>query len=147
MIYSSGYKSELAYVQLAFTLLDIAGEVEVTDDRYEANKRLTRRLVKLKNELEAFLNSYNDVDYSSKYDKLIRELKKEKLIQPDFLACYLLLNRFQTHERDKPLHAHFNWITSKDGQLLACIDMIIEILSDELVEQSSDLACKLGELL
>lgn len=147
MTYSSGYKSELAYAQLAYTLLDIAGEVEVSDSRYEANKKLTRRLLKLKEELGEFLLAYDNVDFSSKYDKLIRELKKEKLIQPDFLACYLLLNRFQTHERDKPLHEHFNWITSKDGQLLACIDMIIEILSDELVEQSSSLACKLGELL
>lgn len=147
MTYSSGYKSELAYAQLAYTLLDIAGEVEVSDSRYEANKKLTRRLLKLKEELGEFLLAYDNVDFSSKYDKLINRLKQEKLIQPDFLACYLLLKRFQTHERDKPLHQHFEWITSKDGQLLACIDMIIEILSDELVKESSDLACTLGELL
>ena len=54
MIYSSGYKSELAYIQLAFTLLEVAGDVEMTDSKYEANKKLTRRLMKLKDELSSF---------------------------------------------------------------------------------------------
>ena len=149
MTYSSGYKSELAYIQLAYTLLDIAGEVEVSDSRYEANKKLTRRLLKLKEELGEFLleRSRYGIDFSSKYDKLINRLKREKLIQPDFLACYVLLIRFQPHERNRPLHQHFEWITSKDGQLCACIDMIKEILSDELDESSYLLAIKLSEEL
>lgn len=146
-MYSSGYKSELAYVQLAFTLLEVAGDVEMTDSKYEANKKLTRRLMKLKDELSRFLDAYEDVDFSLKYDKLINRLKREKLIQPDFLACYVLLIRFQTHERDRPLHQHFEWITSKDGQLCACIDMIKEILSDELDESSYLLAIELSKEL
>lgn len=147
MTYSSGYKSELAYVQLAFTILEVAGDVEMTDSKYEANKKLTRRLMKLKDELASFLDTYADVDFSIKYDRLINRLKREKLIQPDFLACYMLLIRFQTHERNRPLHQHFEWITSKDGQLCACIDMIKEILSDELDESSYLLAIKLSEEL
>ena len=146
-MYSSGYKSELAYVQLAFTLLEVAGDVEMTDSKYEANKKLTRRLMKLKDELASFLDAYEDVDFSLKYDKLINRLKREKLIQPDFLACYVLLIRFQTHERDRPLHQHFEWITSKDGQLCACIDMIKEILSDELDGSSYLLAIELSKEL
>lgn len=146
-MYSNGYKSELAYVQLAFTLLEVAGDVEMTDSKYKANKKLTRRLMKLKDELSSFLDTYADVDFSIKYDKLINRLKQEKLIQPDFLACYVLLIRFQTHERNRPLHQHFEWITSKDGQLCACIDMIKEILSDELDESSYLLAIKLSEEL
>lgn len=39
------------------------------------------------------------------------------------------------------------WITSKDGQLCACINMIKEILSDELEESSYLLAIKLSEEL
>ena len=146
-MYSSGYKSELAYVQLAFTLLEVAGDVEMTDSKYEANKKLTRRLMKLKDELASFLDAYEDVNFSLKYDKLINRLKREKLIQPDFLACYVLLIRFQTHERDRPLHQHFEWITSKDGQLCACIDMIKEILSDELDGSSYLLAIELSKEL
>lgn len=146
-MYSSGYKNELAYVQLAFTLLEVAGDVEMTDSKYEANKKLTRRLMKLKDELSNFLDAYEDVNFSLKYDKLINRLKREKLIQPDFLACYVLLIRFQTHERDRPLHQHFEWITSKDGQLCACIDMIKEILSDKLDESSYLLAIELSKEL
>lgn len=146
-MYSSSYKSELAYVQLAFTLLEVAGDVEITDSKYEANKKLTRRLMKLKDELSNFLDAYEDVNFSLKYDKLINRLKREKLIQPDFLACYVLLIRFQPHERDRPLHQHFEWITSKDGQLCACIDMIKEILSDELDGSSYLLAIELSKEL
>ena len=75
MTYSNGYKSELAYVQLAFTLLEIASEVEVSDSRYEANKKLTRRLMRLKDDLSSFLDTYADVDFSIKYDKLINRVK------------------------------------------------------------------------
>ena len=147
MTYSSGYKSELAYAQLAITLLEVAGEVEMPDSKYEVNEELTRRLMKLKDELASFLGTYVGIDFSVKYDKLINRLKREKLIQPDFLACYVLLIRFQPHERNRPLHQHFEWITSKDGQLCACIDMIKELLSDELEESSYLLAIKLSEEL
>ena len=75
MTYSSGYKSELAYAQLAFTLLEVAGEVEMTDSKYEANKKLTRRLMKLKDELASFLDTYADIDFSIKHDRLINRLK------------------------------------------------------------------------
>ena len=74
-MYSSSYKSELAYVQLAFTLLEVAGNVEMTDSKYEANKKLTCRLMKLKDELSSFLDTYANVDFSLKYDKLINRLK------------------------------------------------------------------------
>ena len=59
----------------------------------------------------------------------------------------MLLIRFQTHERDRLLHQHFEWITSKNGQLCACIDMIKEILSDELDESSYLLAIELSKEL
>ena len=40
------------------------------------------------------------------------------------LSMYILLLRFQVNEREKPLHKDFAWLSDKDSQILAIIDII-----------------------
>lgn len=146
----SAYYKELAYITLAHNLLVIAStDIAITDERYSANKKLTRRLVTLQKELEVFLNKYlSEFDKINIHlDKLLWYLKREKEIQPDYLSCYILFTRFMEIRRGRILHEDFKWLTNKDGLMLECCDLLKEVITDDYEFLSLKLATKLAEVL
>ena len=135
---SSGFISELSYISLAYGLMHTALEVEngTCDEfgatkrgaSYQVNKQLDRRISKLKDELWHFMKLYSHAS-----DKVM--IKNRKLfslvlshvkdtIQLDYLAVMVLSLRFEPHNRNKPLHNDFTWLTNSDGQLMAIMDLL-----------------------
>ena len=136
--HSSGYINELCYISLAFGLMDAAEQVEngscpddgviVRKADYQTNKRLKRRISKLKDSLLSFLRTHSyEVGQlvQKRNQKLFRAVvASQNHIQLDYFACWILLLRFQHHERDKPLDSKFNWICEKDSELMNIIDLL-----------------------
>ena len=136
--HSSGYINELCYISLAFGLMDASEKVEegscpddgviVRKADYQTNKRLKRRISKLKDSLLAFLRTHSyEVGQlvQKRNQKLFRAVvASQNHIQLDYFACWILLLRFQHHERDKPLDSKFNWICEKDSELMNIIDLL-----------------------
>jgi len=135
---SSGFITELSYISLAYGLMHTALEIEkgTCEDfgatkrgaDYKVNKQLDRRIKKLKDELWAFMKIY-----SSHADKVM--VKNRRLftlalshitdsIQLDYLAVIVLHLRFLPNERNKPLDEAFEWITNREGQLMAIMDLL-----------------------
>jgi len=137
-MYSSGFIKELSYVLLAYGLLQVTEELESLPDKeglyetkldYKSQKQISRRVLNLKEELQSFYKQYPSLmpKVRIKSDKLFKLLMSKiynKKVQLDYLACYILLLRFQPHERDKKLHEDFNWLVTKDSQLLAIMDIL-----------------------
>ena len=148
MTYANYYIRELAYVTLARDLIVLGNDVEVSGDTYSLNNRLSRRLELLKQELEVFLIQYIDEfnRINIALNKLLAVISREKMIQPDYLALYILLIRFQPNERAKKLHEDFKWITNKDGKLMECFDLLHDMQIDS-EEEMMKLAYKLNEVL
>ena len=136
---SSGYLRELTYVLLANSLLRVVDELdkgEVSKDgvfeiklSYDKQKQLSRRIQKLREEMDEFCVLNGDIIHKvhSKKNILFEILMNEIRgynIDLTTLSMYILLLRFQQHERDKPLHKDFAWLSSKDSQILAIIDII-----------------------
>lgn len=121
MKHSSGYINELCYISLAFGLINASEQVEngeCADDGcirrkadYQTNKRLKRRISTLKDSLYAFLRTHSQeigAKVQQRNKKLFRAVVASgNHIQLDYFACWILLLRFQHHERDKPLHDNF----------------------------------------
>ena len=138
MKHSSGYINELCYISLAFGLMDAAEKVEegkCPDDGvitrkadYQTNKRLKRRISKLKDSLLSFLRSHSyEVGQlvQKRNQKLFRAVvASQNHIQLDYLAVMILHLRFAPNERDKPLDNAFEWITNSEGQLMAIMDLL-----------------------
>lgn len=137
--FSSGYVSEMAYILLAYGLICASEEVfekkcpsnGITPRSvgYRADKQISRRLSTLKMELLKFIQSHGEM-------QKVVEPKKKKLINAvvsytqtnmpvlEYLVCYILYIRFQNHERNRPLHNHFAWLSDKDGSLFQVIDIL-----------------------
>lgn len=137
--FSSGYINEMAYVLLAYGL--ICASEEVFDKKcasdgvtprsigYREDKKITRRLSTLRDELLTFIRKHGEL-------QLVVEAKKQRLFNAivsytqsntpilEYLVCYILYLRFQEHERTKPLHVHFAWLSDKDGTLFQIIDLM-----------------------
>jgi hypothetical protein len=138
MKHSSGYINELCYISLAFGLMDASEKVEdgecpddgviVRKADYHTNKRLKRRISKLKDSLLGFLRSHSyEVGQlvQKRNQRLFRAVvASQNHIQLDYFACWILLLRFQHHERDKPLDSNFDWICEKDSELMNIIDLL-----------------------
>jgi len=135
---SSGYINELCYISLSFGLMDASEKVEngeCPDDGvitrnadYQTEKRLKRRIATLKDSLYAFLRTHSG-EIGSKVQQRNKRLFRavvasQNHIQLDYFACWILLLRFQHHERDKPLDSKFNWICEKDSELMNIIDLL-----------------------
>ena len=135
---SSGYINELCYISLAYGLMDASEQVEngkCPDDGvitrkadYQTNQRLKRRISTLKDSLYAFLRTHSHkvgLVVQKRNKKLFRAVvASQNHIQLDYFACWILLLRFQHHERDKPLDSKFNWICEKDSELMNIIDLL-----------------------
>ena len=157
MKHSSGYINELCYISLAFGLMDAAEKVEegkCPDDGvitrkadYQTNKRLKRRISKLKDSLLGFLRSHSyEVGQlvQKRNKKLFRAVvASQNHIQLDYLACCILLLRFQHNERDKPLDSKFNWICEKESELMNIIDLLDTTPSSSLNSDMYDFATKI----
>ena len=146
---SSGYIKELAFVGFAYALLDIATKCENGEIKsglftsyktnYRDNKRIDRRIAKLKSELLAVMkkNVKHNKAVQLKQNQIMRDIISiaPKTCQPDTLALYTLWYRFQPHERDKPLHEDFLWLTKIDGQLFGIIELLEKVLNyNEILE-------------
>ena len=136
---SSGYLRELTYVLLANSLLRVVDEFAkgfVEKDgiyeiklKYEKQKQLSRRIQKLREEMDEFCVLNGDVVHRvhKQKNELFRILMEEiqgKNVDLTTLSMYILLLRFQVNEREKPLHKDFAWLSDKDSQILAIIDII-----------------------
>ena len=136
---SSGYLRELAYVLLSSSLLRVVDELAkgfVEKDgiyeiklKYEKQKQLSRRIQKIREEMDEFCVLNGDVVHKvhRKKDELFCILMEEiqgKNVDLTTLSMYILLLRFQVNEREKPLHKDFAWLSDKDSQILAIIDII-----------------------
>jgi len=136
---SAGYLKELTYILLATTLLRVERELEkglVSKDGvheinlpYDKQKQLARRIKNIEDEMIAFTMLNGDVveKVRKKKDDLFLVLMEEIQgtdINLAYLSMSILLLRFQKHERDKPLHKDFNWLSKKDSQLIAIMDII-----------------------
>ena len=136
---SSGYLRELTYVLLANSLLRVVDEFAkgyVAKDgvyeiklKYDKAKQLSRRIEKLREEMDEFCVLNGDVVHKvhKKKDELFYILMEEiqgRSVDLTTLSMYILLLRFQVNERDKPLHKDFSWLSDKDSQILAIIDII-----------------------
>ena len=95
---------------------------------YQTNKRLKRRISKLKDSLLSFLRSHSyEVGQlvQKRNQKLFRAVvASQNHIQLDYLAVMILHLRFAPNERDKPLDNAFEWITNSEGQLIAIMDLL-----------------------
>ena len=157
---SGGFISDLSFVSLAYGLMHVAMETAhgTCDDigattrgaDYATNKKIDRRIEKLKEELVLFMTAYAK-------EKERVEVKNRKLfklamshvkdsIQLDYLACWVLYLRFAPNERNKPLDKAFEWVTNSEGQLMAIIDLLggtkcadkngeMYILADKIVKE------------
>lgn len=132
--------------ELARDLIVLGNDVEVSGNTYSLNNRLSRRLELLKQELEVFLIQYDFNRINIALNKLLAVVRRAKMIQPDYLALYILLIRFQPNERAKKLHEDFKWITNKDGKLMECFDLLHDMQIDS-EEEMMKLAYKLCEVL
>ena len=136
---SSGYLKELTYVLLCNSLLRVVDELgkgEISDEgiypiklAYKDRKRLNRRIQALRDEMTIFCATNGDVIHRvhSKNNELFVYLMDEirdRDVDLTTLSMYILLLRFQEHERDKPLHIDFRWLSGKDSQILSIIDII-----------------------
>ena len=136
---SAGYLRELTYVLLANSLLRVVDELAkgyVAKDgiyeiklKYDKQKQLSRRIEKLREEMDEFCVLNGDVVHKvhKKKDELfciLMEEIRDKSVDLTTLSMYILLLRFQINERDKPLHSDFNWLSNRDSQILAIIDII-----------------------
>ena len=146
--YANYYIRELAYVTLARDLIVLGNDVEVSGNTYSLNNRLSRRLELLKQELEVFLIQYIDEfnRINIALNKLLAVIRREKIIQPDYLALHILSVRFLPNERNKKLHDDFKWLSSKENRLLECFDLLHQMQEDSDIAMSS-LAYKLNEVL
>ena len=136
---SAGYLRELTYVLLANSLLRVVDELNkgyVSKEgvyeiklSYDKQKQLDRRIRKLRDEMDEFSVLNGDIIHrvhskkNELFDILMEEIRNRN-VDLTTLSMYILLLRFQEHERDKPLHKDFEWISSKDSQILAIIDII-----------------------
>ena len=145
MKYSSGYANEMAYVLLCYGLtcasLEVANEniphdgITKRSIGYKDDKRSTRRLTALNEELLKFIRQHGEM-------QLVIEPKKQRLFNAivnytqhnnpilEYLVCYILYLRFQKHERNRPLHQDFHWLASKDGSLFQVIDILNTVYAD-----------------
>ena len=136
---SAGYLRELTYVLLANSLLRVVDELAkgyVAKDgiyeiklKYDKQKQLSRRIEKLREEMDEFCVLNGDVIHKvhKKKDELfciLMEEIRDKSVDLTTLSMYILLLRFQINERNKPLHSDFNWLSNRDSQILAIIDII-----------------------
>lgn len=136
---SRSYLRELTYVLLSSSLLRVVDELAkgfVEKDgiyeiklKYEKQKQLSRRIQKLREEMDEFCVLNGDVVHRvhEQKNELFRILMEEiqgKNVDLTTLSMYILLLRFQINERDKPLHKEFSWLSDKDSQILAIIDII-----------------------
>lgn len=139
MTYSSGYANEMAYVLLAYGLICAAEEVNGNtcasdgivkrEADYKENRRISRRLNTLKNELLSFIREHEDIreQVEPKKSRLFNAIvhkTRDKVIVLEYLVCYILFIRFQKNERSKPLHKDFEWLVKKDNSLMQLIDIL-----------------------
>ena len=157
---SSGYIKELAFVGFAYALLDIAtkcenGEIESGlftsyKTNYKDNKRIDRRIAKLKSELLAILkkNVKHNKAIQLKQTKIMRDIitMAPKTCQPDTLALYTLWFRFQPHERDKPLHEDFAQLTKIGGQLFGIVELLEKVVSYNDILEMENLSERIARL-
>ena len=136
---SAGYLRELTYVLLSSSLLRVVDELdkgEVSKDgvfeiklSYDKQKQLSRRIQKLREEMDEFCVLNGDIVHKVHSKKnILFEILMDEIrgysVDLTTLAMYILLLRFQQHERSKPLHKDFSWLSNKDSQILAIIDII-----------------------
>ena len=156
---SAAFIKELSYCYLAKALFDVSekiekekdgyGEVELRKLDYHTSKKLDRRIKTLKDELFAFIqkNIHLHKKSEAKRERLVRSTIKRAenaTIQLDLLACYILYLRFQPHERNTKLYDEFRWITQKESQLMAIIDLLSATNKDEEMYR---LACDVVTIL
>ena len=136
---SRSYLRELTYVLLSSSLLRVVDELAkgfVEKDgiyeiklKYEKQKQLSRRIQKLREEMDEFCVLNGDVVHrvhkqKNELFKILMEEIQGKNVDLTTLSMYILLLRFQINEREKPLHKDFAWLSDKDSQILAIIDII-----------------------
>ena len=136
---SGGYLRELTFVLLSSSLLRVVDELnkgETSKDgvfeiklSYDKQKQLSRRIQKLREEMDEFCVLNGDIvsrvhpKKNILFEILMNEIRGYS-VDLTTLAMYILLLRFQQHERSKPLHKDFSWLSNKDSQILAIIDII-----------------------
>ena len=136
--HSSGYIKEVAILGTCLGLLSVGQECsegKYSDDYYTpynvdyaTDKRINRRIEKLRDEITTFIKSLDEVTRTKAYEKqksVLLHLQGlcPKMIQPDALAVMLLWYRFQGHERTKPLHDDFKQF-AKDSELFGIIELL-----------------------
>ena len=146
---SAGFYKELAYLALSRDLLVLASDTIPSDSKYKANEELNDKLKLLQEKLETFLLTYirDFPKVNIQLDKLLKVIQMEEIIQPDFLAIFLIFARFLDHRQGRILDNDLSWIKNETQFLYDCEDLIRDIISDEFEYKTELLATKLAELL
>ena len=128
MSISAGAKKDLMVVYFCYSTIKISlediGDAEIKQRKdnknHKLNKRIDRRLEKLMERLEKTISYFmSDYDVATwirrNLDKRIGKtllLIQESTLNLEFLALFILYVNFC--ERDKPLHAEFQWLEDPD---------------------------------
>ena len=148
--------TDMAYLGLAGALFNIAQEatpsegiIMVEEDSKSAEK-ISYRMNKLNTRILKTMKKYRHmVDYAIlPLQKKLLERAVEvgnEVIQPDYLAIYVLRFRFIRTKRE--LHSDLQWLTKKGGDLLAIMDLLDETKVSDRDEEMCDLAYELANYL
>ena len=147
--YSSGYLTNLAYLQFIFGVLSV-DDAEKQNKDYKINKRLDNRIAEFTDKLKIFINSKlknkpEDVKVTTnRAFKLLNNMQimcSNTKIQLEYLVLFIYMVRFYENQNIEEFQlVDINWLHTT-------LDLLSKLSINKYEEDSFLIANKLAELL